>query len=427
MALFSIALIPRLAFILLVPYHGPGGDEAGYDHLAWSLAQGKGFVDEAGNPTSFYFPVYPYFVSVIYRLFGHAYLPVFIVQAVLSALLCVMIFAFTRNQFGRNTAALAYIISVFYPSLIFCTQNLLVNCLFAFFFFAIFMTLWKSITTEKAHFFILSGILLGCCVLVRGEALFFLPALGVYAILTKSFKKLFRKNYFLFFCAMIFTLLPWTARNVIVHKTFIPLSTRGGSTLYNSYFISDQGFSYNQFKGVGPEYYKLKTEIEKDRYLMKKAISFITHHPLKALAFAPVKIAHLLYPFDGLWYPVSLFSKYNILWGLVFTFSISGFILLFHKKREIAYLLTAPFFTIVLSSSTFYGKPMYRTPAEPFFIILCSYNIIELSKKKPFLKTFFKNIFPVMTVNLTLFLFADKITICLHNLIKTILSLYPSG
>lgn len=426
-ALFFIALLPRLAFILLVPYRGPGGDEVGYDNLAWSLAQGKGFVDESGNPTSFYFPVYPYFVSFIYRIFGHAYFPVFFAQALLSASLCVMVFVFTRGLFGRKTSALAYVISVIYPSLIFCTQNLLVNCLFAFLFFSFFTALWKSYSSEKILYFGFSGILLGGCALTRGEALFFLPAFALFYACTKNTKKLFNKNHLLPFILLAASLLPWSIRNTFAHKNFIPLSTRGGITLYNSFFIAERGFSFNQVRNAGKQYYRLKTEVEKDRYLTRKALLYIVRHPVKVLALVPVKVAHLLYPFDGQWYSVSLLSKFNIFFGLVFAFSIPGMIFLYLKKQDIFFFFALPLLTIIFSSSVFYGKPWYRIPIEPYLIIACSYCVVLWLSEKPLTRTFTRKILPVTALNLLLFFFADSITMFLRQLLSALLGVYPKG
>lgn len=427
--LLLLALLPRLAFVLLVPYHGPGGDEAGYDHLAWSLAQGKGFVDESGNPTSFYFPVYPHFVAAIYKLFGHAYLPVFLAQALLSAALCVMVFFFAKQLSGSMTTAyFAFMFSTFYPSFILFTQELLGDLLLTVLFFMFLICLYRSMLKSRLPYAAAGGFLFGVCSLIRGECLLFLVILLIYHLSTKKTCKLSFRSGALFLTMLLLTLAPWSVRNTLALKTFVPFSTRGGITLYNSYFLAEQGFSFNQVKNAGKQYYTLRTEVEKDRYLMKKTLHYMVRYPLKVAALIPVKIGYLFYPFDGQWYAVSLLSKYNVMFGIVFSFAAAGFFMLLRQENKTTgFLLLLPVLSAMLTASIFYGKPRFRLILEPYLILSCSFCLAQQFRKQHAPGTFFKKTSPVLLVNVFLFLFAGPITAVLRQIINTFIKMYPQG
>ena len=60
------------------------GDSRGYDAWAQQLAAG----DWIGRDVFYQAPLYPYFVGVVYALFGHDLLVVRVIQALLGALSC---------------------------------------------------------------------------------------------------------------------------------------------------------------------------------------------------------------------------------------------------------------------------------------------------------------------------------------------------
>jgi len=65
-ALLGLALAIRL--LLLVVWTPPiVADSADYDRLARSLAEGRGYTNTRGEPTSWRPPLYPAFVAAIYR------------------------------------------------------------------------------------------------------------------------------------------------------------------------------------------------------------------------------------------------------------------------------------------------------------------------------------------------------------------------
>src|SRR3989338_2675498 len=73
----------------------PRSDASNYDHLAMNIVSGEGFSEDINGkviPTARRTPVYPMFLAGIYAVFGHSYIAVKIIQAILGALLCLVIF-----------------------------------------------------------------------------------------------------------------------------------------------------------------------------------------------------------------------------------------------------------------------------------------------------------------------------------------------
>ena len=120
---FLAALALRLAAVINLPTYRqvPTVDDAQYDTLAVNLLAGKGFtLDSAtGKPTSWRMPLYPLFLASIYSIFGHNYLAVRIIQCIMSALLCIMIFYIGKMTFGRKTGFFAALILAFYQPYIY--------------------------------------------------------------------------------------------------------------------------------------------------------------------------------------------------------------------------------------------------------------------------------------------------------------------
>src|SRR5215510_5412721 len=92
---FALALAVRLVHVWQIsraPFFDMlMGDARGYDVWARQLAGG----DWIGRDVFYQAPLYPYFLGVIYKLFGHSLLTVRIIQAIVGSLSCALIGAAT--------------------------------------------------------------------------------------------------------------------------------------------------------------------------------------------------------------------------------------------------------------------------------------------------------------------------------------------
>ncbi len=113
--LFLTALTVRILFTLIHPQIYLISDMLGYNEAAMSLLEDGEFrvkgVISASRP-----PMYPFFLTVVYFVFGQSLLAVRLMQAVVGAITAVMVFQTGKLMFDRKTAALAGIFYAFYTA-----------------------------------------------------------------------------------------------------------------------------------------------------------------------------------------------------------------------------------------------------------------------------------------------------------------------
>ena len=69
---------------------------------------------QPGIPTAHRTPIYPLFLSGVYFIFGHSYLAVRIMQAIIGALTCLLIYWLGKEIFDEGVGRVVSLIVVFY-------------------------------------------------------------------------------------------------------------------------------------------------------------------------------------------------------------------------------------------------------------------------------------------------------------------------
>jgi 4-amino-4-deoxy-L-arabinose transferase-like glycosyltransferase len=76
---------------------GKVGDVMGYSEIAENIAKGNGFSNGyPPQPTSIRAPLYPFFISIVYMLFGVNYMAVKIIQALILGLTSILIYMIAK-------------------------------------------------------------------------------------------------------------------------------------------------------------------------------------------------------------------------------------------------------------------------------------------------------------------------------------------
>ena len=118
-AIGTLALAVRF-FYLWEIHDAPGftrlvGDGVVYDDWARALAAG----DWLGQGIFYQAPLYPYFLGVLYAVFGHDLLAVRIVQCILGALACALLGAAGSRLFCHTIGVFSGILLAVYPTAFF--------------------------------------------------------------------------------------------------------------------------------------------------------------------------------------------------------------------------------------------------------------------------------------------------------------------
>ncbi|MDD5680399.1 MAG: glycosyltransferase family 39 protein, partial [Candidatus Omnitrophica bacterium] len=171
LAIFIVALLPRLniafsARQIFTP------DSNYYNGLAENIVEGKGFSSQ-GKPTTYKEPFYSFFLASIYYIFGQNYGVVKIIQAVLGAMTCVIIFLIAKRLFDTKTAILSALISCFYPAFIKITELMITELLYTFLLILVVFFLLKYIQDGGYKNLIFCGTALGIASLTRSVIVLF--------------------------------------------------------------------------------------------------------------------------------------------------------------------------------------------------------------------------------------------------------------
>jgi 4-amino-4-deoxy-L-arabinose transferase-like glycosyltransferase len=369
-AIFVLSLAVRLAFVAAFPAGSLETDAIDYDTIGWNLAQGKGYVNNASEPTAFRPPVYPFFLAGVYYIAGHDLDWVRWIQAFLGAGICVLVCLTARRMFDDGSAKLAGLFCALYPPLIIPTSEILTEILFM---FLLGLTVLWMISKSGSGWRFSAGLVLGMALMTRSIIVFFLPFLIGWFILARE-RRAFASTIAVL-GGVLLVALPWTIRNYSHFGAVVPLTTHGGITLFNCYVPPPKGFSYNSVELAGEEYKQLTDEVSRSRYLSLKTIEYIKQNPLAVAKLTAMKALFLTYPFDGYWYAVSFGSKYNIFWGFLLTFSALGVVVSYRgagPAMQFVFMLVLSFIVAML---VFQAIPRFRLTMEPLLICFAAEGI----------------------------------------------------
>ena len=404
LALLALAL--RLVYALsvdLIPADASGVDmdAVEYDHLGWSIAQGGGVVDRYGDPTSYRFPGYLYFLGIIYFIFSHHHIAALIVQAFLGTLSPLLIYFTARQILEEKTSRIAGLLTAVYPVFIYYVGWLMTENLFLLLLnLLIYLTVslgrdagWKKL--------VFMGFLVGLLSLTRGVGLPFLGLIPLYVLLRLKgdFGSRLVKAALVFIAAII-TLIPWTVRNYVTYGQIMLPSSEGGAILwlgfhkfsFRDYYVTEPAFDYvervGREKARSEQFYRLLlennifgltgvkevfkiyypdeplplNEPEATRRLGQKALVILVENP----GMWVVKSIKQIFRF---WHVLDERGRYVYGYAFILPFFLAGFWLL---RRRIADLMPLYFFPLVLYgiSIIFFADARFRMPFEGVFIIV---------------------------------------------------------
>jgi len=237
--LFVAALALRLAHLVTIR------DSPFFRHLIldprmydeWGQRIAAGFW--LGQRPFFQDPLYAYFLGALYALFGHRYFPVLVLQALLGALVPVLVYLAARPWFGQRAAAAGgviaavYLPSVYYGGLILKTWMTVL---------LVALTLWLLSSTlsrgERGPAWFWTGVCSGLACLTRGNLILALPLLAAWTLAGKPAgeKGTSRAGRFgpalWLLAGAALTILPATLHNRIAGGEWIPTTSNEGQNFF---------------------------------------------------------------------------------------------------------------------------------------------------------------------------------------------------
>ncbi len=256
----------RILFLLLEPSARLVGDEHTWTAWGAEIASPAVGFSPAATRLIFYPPAYPYFIAASVSLFG-SLAAVKWCQVFASALLIPAVGRVGAATLGLRAGAAAATIVAFYPDLVWFSVHFWSETLFL-------VLLWWALERliaadqdgdrEAALF---AGLLYGLAILTRETALYFAPLAAAWLALGRSRPGALARGA-AFFLAAACTVLPWTARNLVVYDAFVPVSTAGGLNLW-------QGNAPQSREEIYALYAEVPGRIEKYRHARSMGLAAI--------------------------------------------------------------------------------------------------------------------------------------------------------
>ena len=285
-ALIVVAAIGlRITYVALTPDYRTVHDARDYDRHAASIARGEGFSEQiTGKPTAFRPPGYAYLLGGAYRVFGvedsrqERWAVGRWLGVVIGALTVALIGLLGARLWNRRVGLIAMAIAAVYVPWITLGGSLMSEPLFV-------LLMLGALLLASRRLAVAAGVVAGLAVLTRANGLILLVPL---ALLVWAPRRSLGPPAALVAVALL-VVAPWTIRNAIELRAFVPVTTQFGTAMAGTYNDEartdpDDPASWRSLRGV-PEYrpltdpWRTTPEVVMERRLRAASLDYIREHP----------------------------------------------------------------------------------------------------------------------------------------------------
>jgi 4-amino-4-deoxy-L-arabinose transferase-like glycosyltransferase len=395
-----VALIARVVVVLVTPHFVPVTDAADYDRIAVSLV-GKGHFPDSvlvPGPTALRPPLFPYALAAIYRVVGIGSTATRweagrLLEAALGAVTVLLIGLIALRIWGRRSALISSAIAAVYPPLVLVGSSLMSESLFIpLALGSVLAALSARSSPHRLRWAVASGLLLGLGALTRGNGLALIIPI---AALVWSGRPLLSRRALAAPAALLLTvaltLVPWTIRNANTFHEFVPITTETGYATAGTF--SDAAAHFSEFPALWiPPWQAARQVLIRDPHLNEAQLS----DRMNTLAFDYAK-AHPGYIGKVFWWNslrlLNLTGSHFEDWAAtyeaypkwlavasVYAFWALGLLALggaftAAARRAPLALWGCPL-VIFLSTVFLEGSTRYRSPADPFIVVLAALGVL---------------------------------------------------
>ncbi|MBN1383935.1 MAG: tetratricopeptide repeat protein [Elusimicrobia bacterium] len=408
LAIFLFALIIRLVYLYQIKdslyFQIPILDAAFYNEWAGRILSG-GWI---GKDNFYLNPGYPYFLGIIYSIFGKHIIIAVLIQFILGSLSCFLIYSIADKLFNRTVGVIAGIISAAYSVSVYYEGFLVTASLIS---FINLLAVWILMTGLKKSKIFTAGLCLGFSILLRPNILLFVFIVPVWIRI--AHKDSIRSLWY--FIAGIFTMLfPVMLRNYfIIGQLALAVGSSGMNFYIGNNPYADGAYGKMYFKAVSnpaeqAESFRreagriLKRNLsysESSSYWYKRSFDFIKNEPVKWIKLLFRKFVlfwnrfeiKMNYDYYFIRHKFFLLKAAFVNFCIVAPLCIMGLVFAMRpqramnpakagrrERREGISLLFFYVFSYVLALILFFVTSEYRYPAVWALIIFASYGIYYL-------------------------------------------------
>jgi 4-amino-4-deoxy-L-arabinose transferase-like glycosyltransferase len=403
-AIFAVALVVRIGVVVATPHYQARTDAADFDRLAVSLADHGHYPNSREwaprGPTAFRPPLFPAALAAVYKVVGTGsthdrWTAGRLLEAVLGALAAGLTCLIAARLWGPATGLVAGALVAIDPPLLLVGSSLLSESLFIPLVLGAVLAAVVFRTDTRLRWAALSGALVGCAALTRGNGFVLVIPLAFLVVNQRPRRRGLRAPALLLGAAILMV-LPWTIRNYVEFHRFVPLTTEGGYALAGTYNAATQnrpGFEavwyppLDQMRALAAAHPRIN-EAQVSSHLETDGLHYMEHHPGSVLKTAYLSARRLLaiegplleevFAY-GEGYPVRL-AQYSVYaFWLVLALALVGAVTPVARRAPSAFWWCPA--AILLSTVFFEGLTRYRSPADPFFLMLAALALMEAARR----------------------------------------------
>ena len=234
------ALALRLAYVLLTPGYVPLHDDRAFDRLALGVARSGAYPDVGGHPTAYRPPGFTYVLGAVYAVTGAGHARIVaarLVEVAVGTGIVAALGAVAGRLFGRPAVLWTMGLAAVYPPLIGVGGSLLSEPQSILLELAALLAVLIWRTDRRLRWAAAAGLAAGALALTRTNAFVVIPALalGLYVRSAGRPRRAAAGPPALMVGVAVAVISPWTIRNAVVMRSFIPVSDEEGGTLAGTY------------------------------------------------------------------------------------------------------------------------------------------------------------------------------------------------
>ena len=359
-------------------------DSQEYDRWAQAIAAG----DWLGSQVFFQAPLYPYFLAVLYNVFGRSLDSIYLAQIILAVAGCWALYRAGKEMGGERVGLAAACLAAFYGPFVFHDVQLLKESP------AVAVTCFLLWMLAARRWFV-SGLLLGVLALLRENALLLIPFLLPLA----AGKEFWRRSAALI-AGLVLVLLPVAIRNGIVGGDFLPTTFQAGVNFY----IGNNSEADGTYRPIVPgkqipelerkepvriaerELGRKLSPAEVSSFWMGKALTWAKEHPGDFLRLQVRKLGMFWSWYewpdavDYYWVRRQSLWAAPVEFGAVTLLALAG---LWMIRQQPGPFAPALLFALgwMLSTAAFFLFSRYRLPAVPALMILAAVPLGRISRR----------------------------------------------
>lgn len=348
-------------------------------NVASSIAAHHGFSSPFGGdtgPTAWLPPLYPYLLAGVFQIAGvrsnAAGLTILALQALFSALTCVIIYQIADRVFGVRIATIAAWVWALFPYAVLVPVLFIWETTLSAFLLTMGFQLSLDLPQRKSGTCVTAGLVWGIAALTNTALLSIMPFALLWSFRRSSVRAFVRSIGIVGGIAFL-VVTPWLVRNWRTFHVLMPVRSNFAEQLWlgnHTGGFGRVGFGMNALENPQElQRYRTLGEVDYEQERKREALDFIRDHPTLYLRWTLYRVGYW-------WFAVGetapVFSLYVVLGAL----TIVGATLTWRFAGTDARLVVVTIlaFPIVYYLTDVYAR--YRHPVEPFMVMLATYGLV---------------------------------------------------